>query len=163
MACANNSSKTNEENVNKKPADLEDLLIKYENFELKNCEEMFNIGNEICDVYLRTLDNAINGDVRAKSDLVDFELFIKRFFEYSKLVVGNCEQEFDVWKINFDNKIANAQKKLIDNNNEKSENSIQLEDSIIDGLTKQIEEMEIDLKNIKDKKNENLQKHNINE
>ena len=151
--CTNNPSTADEYEENQQSTDLEDLLIKYETFDIKNCEELFDTGNEICEIYLKTVAKAINGDSRAKSDLIDFDLFNKQFFLYANFAANKCQQDFDVWKAEFESKIVDAQRQLLENDKKNLENIIKLEDSILNDLLRQLEEMEKDITELSINKN----------
>ena len=73
-----------------------DLLIKYDNSDLKDCESLIIAINEMLEVYISIVENAIsNEDKFLIADAYELEFFIESFLSENESLRGFCPNEFD--------------------------------------------------------------------
>lgn len=155
LACNNQQKQINKnsgfENDSVKIYNFEDLTIKYEIKKITNCSELLEMANDFSDIYFKTIDNAVTGNEKAKSDFWDFEKFNIKFDSICNIVGDSCNDFFN-WKQNFIQKrnlYFNKIDSLYKLDTLKYNYKI-VSDSIYNNLNKQLKELEEDLKVLQD-------------
>ncbi|MDR2010740.1 MAG: hypothetical protein LBQ22_09690 [Bacteroidales bacterium] len=128
--------------------ELEDLLIKYKELEVKNCEELFAVGNEMIDVYIKTINRAYEGNERAKSDLLDFDIFTNKFDIEAAKISADCPEEFKSWAESIEKKMEKEKEKLMEILNNDFHEYIEIDNEILDDLDRQLKELYEDIEKL---------------
>lgn len=149
-----------EEKKEVKPIEtLGGLITKYSDKEFKNCDEFLAFGDEIIDVYIKTVNKAFDGDENAKSDLEDYELFMIKFDNKAEKFALECPDKFEKWATKTDEKVASVTNKLVEIFYNEYE-GLQWDEEMEKELDKQVEELNEDLKKVAEEEKK-LQLHNL--
>lgn len=150
FSCKN---KTEEKKVEDIPAqNLAELTTKYSDKKFADCDEFLAAGDEIIDVYIKTVDKAYNGDAQAKVDLEEFEIFMVGFDEKAEKFSEECPEKFDDWALKTDQKVAAVTDKLVKIFYNEYE-GLEWDEELDKELEKQMEELNEDLKKVADEEN----------
>ncbi|MDD3687145.1 MAG: hypothetical protein PHE56_10315 [Bacteroidales bacterium] len=150
FSCKN---KTEDKKVEDKPAqNLTELTTKYSEMKFANCDEFLAAGDEIIDVYIKTVDKAYNGDAQAKVDLEEFEIFMAGFDEKAEKFSEECPEKFDDWALKTDQRVAAVTDKLVKIFYNEYE-GLQWDEELDKELEKQMDELNEDLKKVADEEN----------
>jgi hypothetical protein len=151
FSCKN---KTAEKKVEDKPAEnLSELTTKYSEKKFADCDEFLAAGDEIIDVYIKTVDKAYNGDAQAKVDLEEFEVFMTGFDEKAEKFSNECPEKFDDWALKTDQRVSAVTDKLVEIFYNEYE-GLEWDEELDKELDKQMEELNEDLKKVKEEENE---------
>jgi hypothetical protein len=92
LAC---SDKKKKEKVQiKSPENYQDLKDKYANLNFSNCEDYFEAGYEMINVYTSAIAKAYEGDSIARDELDKIEIFIESFDSQADKWRESCPEEF---------------------------------------------------------------------
>jgi hypothetical protein len=150
FSCKN---KSEEKKVEDKPAqNLAELTTKYSEMKFADCDEFLAAGDEIIDVYIKTVDKAYNGDAQAKVDLEEFEIFMAGFDEKAEKFSEECPEKFDDWALKTDQRVAAVTDKLVKIFYNEYE-GLEWDEELDKELEKQMEELNKDLKKVAEEEN----------
>lgn len=147
FSCSQSEQSVEDEGTMLKAEDLDDLLFKYKEIKATECEDLFAIGDEMYDVYINTIDEAVKGTDKAISDLLSFHLFMDRFDKKMLQVSEKCPEEFFEWSEKIEKRMEGPNYKLIEIF-KTDYNPIELDKTVIDELDKQLEELQLELDRI---------------
>ncbi len=112
VSCNNKNKKSKEENEIVEAKSLKDLKEKYSNYKFENCDEFLAAGDEMLNVYVKTIDKAMNGDSLAKKDLDRFDTFMNQFDILADKFATECPDQFEEWAKKKEILISEAADKL---------------------------------------------------
>lgn len=147
-SCSNSKNENSNKQTDFKPTELEDLLIKYKELNVTDCNELFEIGNEMLDIYIETVNKAYEGNERAKSDILDFDIFKKKFDDEAARISFQCPEKFEEWNTNSKYRIASVDDKLKEIMSNEYQEHMELDDSVLIDLDRQLNELNEDIKKI---------------
>ena len=150
FSCKN---KTEEKKVEDKPAqNLAELTTKYSEKKFADCDEFLAAGDEMIDVYIKTVDKAYNGDAQAKVDLEEFEVFMAGFDEKAEKFSEECPEKFDDWALKTDQRVSEVTDKLVKIFYNEYE-GLEWDEELDKELNEQMEELNEDLKKVAEEEN----------
>lgn len=97
----------------KKATNLEELKKKYDGKEFKDCDEFIAAAEEMFDVYFATVDKAVEGDEKAKTDMEDFEKFMEDFEDQAEKFEEECPDKFKAFEEKFEKKMEEYMPKIM--------------------------------------------------
>ncbi|MDD3860911.1 MAG: hypothetical protein PHW83_11990 [Bacteroidales bacterium] len=145
------NNKKNEQKVKTKPAEtLEELNEKYSKKEFKDCDEFLAAGDEIIDVYIKRVNEAYDGDEKAKADVEEFEKLMLEFDKQADKFSSECPEKFDKWAEKTDKRVAEITEKLIVIFYDEYEGLEWNDEELEKELQKQLDELNEDLKKVQE-------------
>ncbi len=149
FSCQNN--KKTEQTTKSKPAEtLEELNDKYSGKEFKDCDEFLAAGDEIIDVYIKRVNEAYNGNEKAKQDVEDFETLMHEFDKKADKFSLDCPEKFDKWAEKTDKRVAEITEKLIVIFYDEYQGLEWDDEELEKELQKQLDELNEDLKKVQE-------------
>jgi len=146
----NNNKKTEQTTKSRQAENLADLQEKYNDKEFKDCDEFLAAGDEIIDVYIKRVNEAYDGDEKAKEDVEEFEMLMQKFDKQADKFSVECPEKFEKWAEKTDKRVAEITEKLVvifyDEYQGLEWNDQELEEE----LQKQLDELNEDLKKIQE-------------
>ncbi len=99
VSCNNSEKKIRTINLDEYTSDYGELIEKYSDTTLNNCDEVLSAGNEIVSIYYTTADKAFNeNDAKAKSDLEHFDELFEIYDSIVNRYYSTCPEDFDDWE-----------------------------------------------------------------
>ncbi|HOZ31049.1 MAG TPA: hypothetical protein PLL66_09045, partial [Bacteroidales bacterium] len=145
------NNKKTEQKVEIKPAEnLDELIEKYDKKDFKDCDEFLAAGDEIIDVYIKRVNEAYNGDEKAKADVEEFEKLMQKFDKQADKFSEECPEKFDKWAEKTDKRVAEITEKLVVIFYDEYEGLEWNDEELEKELQQQLDELNEDLKKIQD-------------
>lgn len=79
----------------KKASNFAELNKAYGTKDFKDCDEIIAAGNEIFDLYFKTIDKAKVGDEKDLAELEGFETLIDNYIDKTDAFENECPDKFD--------------------------------------------------------------------
>lgn len=114
FSCSDKTKKEKQDFNDKSPESYQDLVDLYGEIEFQNCDEYFEAGHEIIDVYINVILKAYNGDVVARAELEKIEKFMESFDKQSEVLRDLCPEEFLDFDKSIDQKVLKHRDKLME-------------------------------------------------
>lgn len=134
-----------------KPAEnLQELIKKFDGKEFKDCDEFLAAGDEMIDVYIKTVNKAYDGDEKAKEDLQEFDQLMNKFDSQAEKFSVDCPEKFEKWAEATDKRVAEVTDKLLVIFYDEYEGVEWDEEEIQKELDKQLEDLNQDLKKVQE-------------